>query len=108
MPPFLHLPPANLFELRAERLEQLAEGNALGEYLKLVACLCRIQQQLVDNPPGDLPVAHERQRLCISHGLPPLAATEPLSAATMRPLTPAIRVNKADSSASFTLVAASS
>jgi len=74
MPPFLHLPPANLFELRAARLEQLAEGNALGEYLKLVARLCRIQQQLVDNPPAGMPVAEERQRLCISHGLPPLAA----------------------------------
>ncbi|MEN5034667.1 formate dehydrogenase accessory protein FdhE [Pseudomonas sp. TWI929] len=74
MPPFLHLPPANLFELRAARLEQLAEGNALGDYLKLIARLCRIQQQLVDNPPGEMPVVEERQRLCISHGLPPLAA----------------------------------
>ncbi|WAB98624.1 formate dehydrogenase accessory protein FdhE [Pseudomonas putida] len=74
MPPFLHLPPANLFELRAVRLEQLAAGHALGDYLRLVARLCRIQQQLVDNPPGALPVADDRQRLCISHGLPPLAA----------------------------------
>ncbi|MFT0520663.1 formate dehydrogenase accessory protein FdhE [Pseudomonas faucium] len=74
MPPFLHLPPANLFTLRAERLAQLAEGNALVRYLKLVARLCHVQQQLVDNPPGALPVAEERQRLCISHGLPPLAA----------------------------------
>jgi len=74
MPPFLHLPPANLFELRAARLEHLAEGNALGDYLRFIAQLCRIQQQLVDNPPGGLPVAEERQRLCISHGLPPLAA----------------------------------
>jgi len=73
-PPFLHLPPANLFELRAERLERLAGGNALGQYLHLIARLCRIQQQLVDNPPGGLPVAEARQRLCISHGLPPLAA----------------------------------
>jgi len=31
MPSFLHLPPKNLFALRAERLEQLAEGNALGD-----------------------------------------------------------------------------
>ncbi|MFJ4155329.1 formate dehydrogenase accessory protein FdhE [Pseudomonas sp. NPDC089752] len=74
MPPFLHLPPANLFELRALRLEQLAEGHALRDYLRLIARLCRIQQQLVDNPPAGLPVAEERQRLCISHGLPPLAA----------------------------------
>lgn len=73
-PPFLHLPAANLFELRAARLEQLAEGNALGDYLRLIARLCRIQQQLVDNPPGGMPVAEERQRLCMDHGLPPLAA----------------------------------
>ncbi|AGZ37325.1 formate dehydrogenase accessory protein FdhE [Pseudomonas sp. SWI6] len=74
MPPFLHLPPANLFELRATRLEQLSTGHALGDYLRLVARLCRIQQQLVDNPPSGLPVAEDRQRLCMSHGLPPLAA----------------------------------
>ncbi|WP_235200349.1 formate dehydrogenase accessory protein FdhE [Pseudomonas monteilii] len=74
MPPFLHLPPANLFDVRAARLDQLAEGNALGGYLRLVARLCRVQQQLVDNPPAGVPVAEERQRLCISHGLPPLAA----------------------------------
>lgn len=73
-PPFLHLPAANLFELRAARLEQLAEGNALGDYLRLIARLCRIQQQLVDNPPGGMPVAEARQRLCMDHGLPPLAA----------------------------------
>lgn len=74
MPPFLHLPPANLFAMRAARLEYLAEGNALCDYLRLIAQLCHVQQQLVDNPPGGLPVAEERQRLCISHGLPPLAA----------------------------------
>ncbi|MFJ4386618.1 formate dehydrogenase accessory protein FdhE [Pseudomonas sp. NPDC089408] len=74
MPPFLHLPPADLFALRAARLEHLAEGNALVDYLRFIAQLCRVQQQLVDNPPGGLPVAEERQRLCISHGLPPLAA----------------------------------
>jgi FdhE protein len=107
-PPFLHLPPANLFELRALRLEHLVEGNALGDYLKLVARLCRIQQQLVDNPPGGMPVAEERQRLCISHGLPPLAADslvregpwlvwlqallQPLSGETSGPLGEALQV----------------
>ncbi|MGE7990972.1 formate dehydrogenase accessory protein FdhE [Pseudomonas sp. NPDC089554] len=74
MPPFLHLPPANLFELRAARLERLAEGHALGDYLRLVAQLCHLQQRLVDHPPSDLPVAEARQRLCLNHGLPPLAA----------------------------------
>ncbi|WP_295488750.1 formate dehydrogenase accessory protein FdhE [uncultured Pseudomonas sp.] len=74
MPPFLHLPADNLFELRALRLEHLAQGHALGEYLRLIARLCRVQQQLLDDPPSDVPVAEARQRLCISHGLPPLAA----------------------------------
>ncbi len=74
MPPFLHLPADNLFELRALRLEHLAQGHALGEYLRLIARLCRVQQQLMDDPPSDVPVAEARQRLCISHGLPPLAA----------------------------------
>ncbi|MDF0731318.1 formate dehydrogenase accessory protein FdhE [Pseudomonas entomophila] len=73
-PPFLHLPPVNLFSLRAERLGRLAEGHALGDYLRLVAALCQVQQQLLDDPPGGVPVAEQRQRLCISHGLPPLAA----------------------------------
>ncbi|MHC6223747.1 formate dehydrogenase accessory protein FdhE [Pseudomonas sp. X10] len=74
-PPFLLLPPANLFERRAARLEQLAaEGGELADYLKLIARLSRVQQQLLEQPPTGLPVAEERQRLCMSHGLPPLAA----------------------------------
>ncbi|MBF8742745.1 formate dehydrogenase accessory protein FdhE [Pseudomonas guariconensis] len=73
-PPFLHLPSAELFQLRAERLEHLAEGHALGDYLRLVARLCRVQQQLLAQPPSPMPVAEERRRLCLSHGLPPLAA----------------------------------
>ncbi|MBJ9977471.1 formate dehydrogenase accessory protein FdhE [Pseudomonas sp. S75] len=74
MPPFLHLPADDLFDQRAERLECLAQGHALGDYLRLIARLCRIQQQLLDAPPSPVPVAEVRQRLCIDHGLPPLAA----------------------------------
>ncbi|MBH3430042.1 formate dehydrogenase accessory protein FdhE [Pseudomonas alkylphenolica] len=73
-PPFLYLPPANLFALRAARLDALAEGNALGDYLRLIAELCRIQQSLLDQPPVAVPAETERQRLCLEHGLPPLAA----------------------------------
>ncbi|HKS13391.1 MAG TPA: formate dehydrogenase accessory protein FdhE [Pseudomonas sp.] len=73
-PPFLHLPPGNLFEVRAARLERLAQGHALAGYLRLIASLCRVQQQLLALPPGGVPVEAERQRLCISHGLPPLSA----------------------------------
>ncbi|MDR6711828.1 FdhE protein [Pseudomonas hunanensis] len=73
-PPFIHLPGTDVFAVRAARLEQLAEGHALGDYLRLIARLCRVQQQLLEQPPSGLPMAAERQRLCISHGLPPLAA----------------------------------
>ncbi|MBF8780121.1 formate dehydrogenase accessory protein FdhE [Pseudomonas fulva] len=72
-PPFLHLPEGDLFARRAERLEHLAQGHALGDYLRLVARLSRGQQQLFDQPPSEMPVAEERQRLSLDHGLPPLA-----------------------------------
>ncbi|CAK9887272.1 MULTISPECIES: formate dehydrogenase accessory protein FdhE [Pseudomonas] len=73
-PPFLYLPPKNLFALRAQRLEQLAEGNPLADYLRLLAGLCLVQQNLLDQPPAAAPSDIERQRLCVEHGLPPLAA----------------------------------
>jgi len=73
-PPFLNLPPKALFALRAARLEQLAPGHPLAEYIGLVAGLCRVQQQLLDQPPSTLSPDPERQRLCLEHGLPLLAA----------------------------------
>ncbi|WP_248746528.1 formate dehydrogenase accessory protein FdhE [Pseudomonas sp. MWU12-2037] len=73
-PPFLHLPPPTLFALRAARLEQLAVGHPLAEYIGLVAGLCRVQQHLLDQPPSTALPDPERQRLCLEHGLPPLAA----------------------------------
>lgn len=73
-PPFLNLPPRELFILRAERLDKLAVDHPLGDYLRLLADVCRAQQQVLDNPPT-LPVldAH-RTRECLTHGVPPLAA----------------------------------
>jgi FdhE protein len=73
-PPFLHLPPHNLFALRADRLEQLAEGHALAEYLRLIAGLCRVQQQVFDDPPLTAPFDQQRIEACQQHGLPPFAA----------------------------------
>ncbi|MDO8712009.1 MULTISPECIES: formate dehydrogenase accessory protein FdhE [Pseudomonas] len=73
-PPFLHLPPNNLFALRALRLEKLADGHPLADYLRLVADLCRVQQDLLDNPPDSAPLDPERLRMCQQHGLPPFAA----------------------------------
>jgi FdhE protein len=73
-PPFLHLPPRNLFTLRARGLERLAEGHPLADYLRLVAVLCHLQQDMLDDLPVDeLPDA-ERLSVCQQHGLPPFAA----------------------------------
>ncbi|KAF2395159.1 formate dehydrogenase accessory protein FdhE [Pseudomonas frederiksbergensis] len=73
-PPFLHLPPRNLFTLRAQGLERLAEGHPLADYLRLMAGLCHLQQEMLDDLPVDeLPDA-ERVNVCQQHGLPPFAA----------------------------------
>jgi len=71
--PELRLPPADVFLARARRLEQLAEGHALADYLRFVARLARAQQDLLDaGPAGDLPPA-ERLDQCREYGMPPLA-----------------------------------
>jgi len=73
-PPFLHLPPHNLFTLRAERLDQLANGHPLADYLRLIAGLCRVQQQVLDDPPSNAPIDEQRLEVCRQHGMPPFAA----------------------------------
>ncbi len=73
-PPFLHLPPHNLFMLRAQRLERLAEGHPLADYLHLIAGLCHVQQQILDDPPSTAPLDEQRLEVCRQHGMPPFAA----------------------------------
>jgi FdhE protein len=73
-PPFLYLPPHNLFSLRAMRLDHLAEGHALADYLRLIAGVCRTQQRVLDDPPLSEPLDRQRIDLCQQHGLPPFAA----------------------------------
>ncbi|MGF6513634.1 FdhE protein [Pseudomonas sp. BT76 TE3572] len=73
-PPFLHLPPNNLFTLRALRLERLVDGHPLADYLRLVTGLCHVQQGLMDDPPVAAMPDAERLRVCQQHGLPPFAA----------------------------------
>lgn len=72
IPPFLNLPPHDLFARRAARLRQLAEGHPLGDYLKLLASICNTQQRLLDRTHLPLPdtTALERSQ---KHGMPPLA-----------------------------------
>ncbi|WP_283190788.1 formate dehydrogenase accessory protein FdhE [Pseudomonas sp. PMCC200344] len=73
-PPFLHLPPKNLFTLRALRLERLVDGHPLADYLRLVTGLCHVQQCVMDDPPVAAMPDPERMRVCQQHGLPPFAA----------------------------------
>ncbi len=73
IPPFLNLPGRDLFSLRARRLRRLAEGHPLSGYLLLVAELCEVQQQVLDQPPplpGPAPEALARSH---EHGMPPIA-----------------------------------
>lgn len=73
-PPFFNLPPRELFTLRAERLEALADNHPFADYLRLLAGVCRAQQQVLDNPPA-LPAADaHRTRECLAHAMPPFAA----------------------------------
>ncbi|MBK5396016.1 formate dehydrogenase accessory protein FdhE [Pseudomonas sp. TH39(2020)] len=73
-PPFLHLPPKNLFTLRALRLERLVDGHPLADYLRLMTGLCHVQQGLMDDPPVAAMPDPEHLRVCQQHGLPPFAA----------------------------------
>ena len=73
-PPFLYLPPKNLFTLRALRLERLVDGHPLADYLRLVTGLCHVQQCVMDDPPVTAMPDAERLRACQQHGLPPFAA----------------------------------
>ena len=46
----------------------------MAEYLRLIAGLCRVQQQVFDDPPLTAPFDQQRIEACQQHGLPPFAA----------------------------------
>lgn len=73
IPPFLKLPAPDLFGRRANRLRELAPGNALGDYLNLLSALCDIQQRLLDTQPALSMPDEAALRRSIEHGMPPLA-----------------------------------
>lgn len=71
--PELRLPPPDVFTARARRLHQLAEGHALGDYLRFVASLVEAQQTaLVNMPPVSLADPSLLAR-CHTHHMPPFA-----------------------------------
>jgi len=71
--PELRLPPADLFLARARRLEQLAAGHTLGDYLRFVARLARAQQECLDDGPAASLPASELLVQCREYRMPPLA-----------------------------------
>lgn len=72
-PPFVQAPPADLFAQRAERLESLSEGHAMGAYLSLLARVSRAQQAVLDAPPALPELDAQRLGAAFEHAMPPLA-----------------------------------
>ena len=72
-PPFLRLPPSNLFSQRAERLDTLSEGHPMSAYLSLLASVCRAQQAVLDAPPSLPELDSQRLSAAFKHDMPPLA-----------------------------------
>lgn len=87
-PPTLILPnPATHFSQRADRLEELAPGHALGDFLQFMAALARAQHMALQQQGHPaLPDAASLER-ARTHGMPPLAAQSlPRDAAWRRAL----------------------
>ncbi len=72
--PFASLPdPATMFAARAERFDALATDHPLGDYLRFLAGLARVQHATLATLPP-LPPANEAERaLRITHAMPPLS-----------------------------------
>lgn len=73
-PPFLRLPERDLFQTRAARLDSLAAGHALGDYLRFLAALARAQHAALSRV-RDVPLPDSGQLArCREHGMAPLGA----------------------------------
>lgn len=72
-PPFVLLPPTDLFSKRAERFARLAEDHPMGAYLHLMASICRAQQTVLDTPPSLPELDSSLISAALQHDMPPLA-----------------------------------
>jgi len=72
--PELRLPDRHVFETRAARLESLASGHALGDYLRFLARLARAQHAALPLVRGVLLPDTTCLAQCREHGMPPLGA----------------------------------
>ncbi len=77
--PRVRLPrPATLFQERAARLRQLAEGNPIADYLRLAARLVEAQQRIAARLPAPGSLADGIARQASAHGMPLLPAADNL------------------------------
>ena len=72
-PPFVQLPPTDLFSKRAERFDSLAEGHPMSAYLQLLASICRAQQTVLDAPSSLPALDTSLINAALQHDMPPLA-----------------------------------
>lgn len=72
-PPFVQLPPTDMFAKRAQRFTALAEGHPMSAYLTLMASICRAQQAVLDAPPPLPELDRTLINTAITHAMPPLA-----------------------------------
>jgi FdhE protein len=74
--PLLLPKPATLYRQRAQRLQQLAAGHVMADYLQLASRIAMEQHQLVHAQPVPVPVPEVGGYFqhCAEHGLPPLGA----------------------------------
>ncbi|WP_225783906.1 formate dehydrogenase accessory protein FdhE [Xenophilus sp. Marseille-Q4582] len=69
---------AALFQERAARLEQLADGNPIADYLRFAARVVRAQHGLAMQAPAAPPPSGEAVRRAGENGMPLMPASEPL------------------------------
>lgn len=72
-PPFVQLPPLDMFSKRAARLETLAKGHPMAAYLQLLAKICHAQQSVLDAPPSQPELDAHTLAGALQHDMPPLA-----------------------------------
>lgn len=72
-PPFVQLPPTDLFTKRAERFASLAVDHPMSAYLNLLARISRAQQTVLDAPPPIAELDSMLIKVALEHAMPPLA-----------------------------------
>ena len=72
--PFASLPdPATMFAVRAERFDTLAADHPLGDYLRFLAGLARVQHAVLATLPSLAPANEAELALRLTHAMPPLS-----------------------------------